>query len=504
MKVCLLIPSWRENVNGSPPLGVAYMASALEQHGHQVRIFDWTLEPGLSFKERMGQVSQANPDIIGLTVPTGSYPVAQKAIAQLKKEIGCPVVFGGSHAALHPRSILLENRDLDFVIPGEGQEVLIELLAALEKPGAELEGISGLLFRHKGTIIDNLNGRSSIDFNSLFPAFHLFELERYALTHADGSFMLPLLIGWKEGAQGDRWPRRPVGNVIAELRYNYARYNSRAAWFIGQPFSVNDPWAGQFTQSIIDRRLGIQWRCRADVARVTPRFLGQMRHAGCRQVDYFFQLEGASLDDKDYLDKLRKNVTWTAKLDIKSEGHFEIGRPGDSEEKIREIVRFATSLDLDQVEIRPYCPAPKPLEWNLIQEQYIATGQTAWICQAFYDTDQFHNGYPAWLNGSDISYTRLIDLAQKGRKMASEAKRRKKYELYFGKKLGMFLWQLSHQRSIRFIGRRIVDWGVFSDLRMTTGESKKGNSARSTAQNVQDKELPLSSSDKQGASASVS
>ena len=484
MQVCLIIPPQQNNVTGLPSLDIAYMASALEQHGHQVRISDWTVGSDLPLDKKIAQICRSHPDIIGLTAATHSYFATQQIITQFRERVQCPIILAGSHATALPRQSLLENPELDFVIRGKGEEAIVNLLAALEREDINLEKVPGLLFRRGAEIVEN-SDQDPTPPNTFFPAFHLFELERYALKGLNGSLILPLLLSRKDGMRHGEWRQRQVDSVIEELNYNRTQYNVHAAWFISHPFTATDPWVEQLTETIIDRDLNVQWRCQADVMDVTPRFLGQMRQAGCRKVDYFFQFAGTSLDDAP-LNKLHSNVSWTAKLDIKSKGHFEIGRPDDNEDKIQAIIEFVSTLELDEIEILYYYPRPGSPEWPLVQERYMATGRTASIYQTFYKNDLSHNAGPSWLNVSDIPHARLVTLVREGQWIISEAKRRKKYELHFGQSLGTLIWRLSQRHWMRSIGRRIIDLGVLRTLR-TAGENGRGNSTPLTANSTQSK-----------------
>jgi len=484
VQVCLIIPPQQNSVTDLPSLDIAYMASALEQHNHQVRISDWTVGLDLSLEKRIAQICQTHPDVIGLTAMTHSYFAAQQIVARLRERTECPIILAGPHATALPRQSLLENPGLDFVIRGEGEKAIVKLLTTLEQEDINLENVPGLLFRRSAEIVEN-SAQDPTPPNTFFPAFHLFELGQYALKGLNGSLILPLLVSRRDGIRQGEWRQRQVDSVIEELNYNRTHYNVHAAWFICHPFTADDPWAQQFTEAIIDKGLDFQWRCQADVTHVTPRFLGQMRQAGCRKVDYFFQFNGVSLDNEQ-LNKLRSNVSWTAKLDIKSKGLFKIGRPGDNEDKVRALVEFVSTLELDEIETQYYYPRPGSPEWPLVQERYIATGQTASIYQTFYENDLSRNTGPSWLNVSDIPHTRLVTLAREGQWIISEAKRRKKYELHFGQSLGTLVWRLSQRRWIRSIGRRIIDLGVLRTLR-TADENGRSDSILLTASSTQSK-----------------
>ncbi|MFZ5917491.1 MAG: B12-binding domain-containing radical SAM protein [Chloroflexota bacterium] len=485
MRVSLIHPPSSYTVSSLPPLGMAYVAAAIQQRGHKVRVFDWATEPELSLKNQVARIWQSDPEVIGLIALTGSYSAVQQIVAMIREKTACPIVLGGIHATLSPSLTLLENPGVDFVIAGESAGAFGELLLALEQPERRVDDIPGLAFRRGQEIVENGGSCPGIDPDRSFPAFHLFDLAAYDGDGLNGARMLPLLTGWDETTGSRLWRRRQVDSIIAELWYNASHYRSHAAWFVGQPFHDNDLWAQQLTQAITDRGLKIQWRCQADVANVTPRFLGQMRHAGCRQVDYHFCFDKGPLDEK-YLQRLRRNVAWTTRLDIKSRGHLRIGLPGENEDRIKRLNAFMADLDLDEVEIQPYRPLVDSAGWLLAQERYLNTDQIGSIFRSLYENVPAECMYLSRPSSSSVAENTLKEMVREGHWLVSEARRCRKYELYFGKSLGTFLWRLSQQGHFRSMGRRIIDLGMFQGLR-TAGEKGIEGPVRKTIQNAGEK-----------------
>ena len=69
---------------------------------------------------------------------TSVYPSALDTAALLKARLGRPFVLGGPHATVFPERVLAEAPILDYVVRGEGEETLLELVEALEGLGREL------------------------------------------------------------------------------------------------------------------------------------------------------------------------------------------------------------------------------------------------------------------------------------------------------------------------------------------------------------------------------
>ena len=66
-----------------PPIGLAYIAAALEQHGCHVRAIDMFAE-GLDAQSVVDKVERFKPDLVGMTVLTPSEPVCAQLSARIR------------------------------------------------------------------------------------------------------------------------------------------------------------------------------------------------------------------------------------------------------------------------------------------------------------------------------------------------------------------------------------------------------------------------------------
>ncbi|SDN23138.1 B12 binding domain-containing protein [Desulfonauticus submarinus] len=83
---------------------------------------------GADFKQAAEKIAQENPDIIGISILFSSYFREALTLAkEIKKVCPVPIIAGGSHVSAEPLSIL-QSPWIDFVIYGEGEKPLIELL----------------------------------------------------------------------------------------------------------------------------------------------------------------------------------------------------------------------------------------------------------------------------------------------------------------------------------------------------------------------------------------
>lgn len=121
------------------PLGLLSIATVLKEHGHEVQIYDRTVERG-SIKKRLNEFS---PDVVGISSLTfGSFRDAIK-ISKAVKQRNLPVVWGGQIPSLVPE-IVLQEESVDCVAIGDGEFVMLELVDAYEhkKPIAAIDGLA--------------------------------------------------------------------------------------------------------------------------------------------------------------------------------------------------------------------------------------------------------------------------------------------------------------------------------------------------------------------------
>jgi len=136
------------------PLGLSYLSSSVRSKGHQCEILDLQTCPASQrtnvLRERIRKNSY---EFIGFTFFTYGYPEALKMAEMCKKESPqIRTILGGPHASFTSEDILKHN-SVDFVIIGEGERSLPELVS-----NTDYRSIKGLAYRQGDTIVSNQSG----------------------------------------------------------------------------------------------------------------------------------------------------------------------------------------------------------------------------------------------------------------------------------------------------------------------------------------------------------
>src|SRR5262245_23022680 len=127
---------------GFPPLGILMLSSVLKRAGHDVRLYD-TAHPQHQEADIVRYVEAGKPDLVGLSfLSTCAYPQTRSLTRAIKAR--CPtqkIAAGGVFATMNAVNIIQDCPELDYVCRGEGEELILDLLANLATP-ARVKGIA--------------------------------------------------------------------------------------------------------------------------------------------------------------------------------------------------------------------------------------------------------------------------------------------------------------------------------------------------------------------------
>lgn len=473
MRIAFVSPRWHQMVNSYPPLGLGYLAALMERAGHQVAIFDMGLDPSLSYGQEVERILAFRPEIMGLTAMTNNVYSVFEMLHALRTSWRGPVIIGGPHATLFPEQVLA-NGDIDYVVVGEGEETLVELVGALAahnlRPDATvLRGIRGLCFRDGQDVVCNAARSLISDLDALpFPARHLYDLERYPLYAANGERMVTLLSSRGcpyncsycfKGIVGRTYRQRSPENVLAEMRQLIETYGYQHFYFIDDLFTLDTKRLQALTSAMIGQGLDVRWQCLARVDRIRREDLAMMYRAGCREVHFGIESGNAGilagLDKRITMAQVRQAVGWAAEIGIAAKGYFMLGLPGDTEETMRQTIAFACELPLDQAMFSLTTPFPGTRLWDELVARRPELASDQDFSQAFYYT-QNTDAIKPFFNVSEVSDQRLSELMVEAQQAFQESVRRRKYVRSLGPTVGPILFSLSTWPPLRRVGHALL------------------------------------------------
>lgn len=346
-----------------PPLGIGYLASALKSNGfNQVKLLDGS-SMGISEEEFIHLLLKDSPDLIGISCMTASAPEAYSLARGIKKLSNSLIVMGGPHATDFGKEALLEEKSIDSLVIGEGEETIFEMCSRL-KEGKDLSNIKGVIYRNNGEIIDNGIRMSTENLDSIpMPARELYDNSLYCplpnsykrlpsttIITARGCAYKKCAFCYTGGMQGQAFRRHSPQRVIEEIKILVNNYGIKEVQFLDSIFTINRQWLKEFCLGLEREHINITWNCAAKVNSIDQEKLELIAKAGCYSI--FYGLESGNQDLLDIIEKgitiqqIRNAVKLTHKAGIDTRGSFILGLPGETPEKGNRTIAFAIELDL--------------------------------------------------------------------------------------------------------------------------------------------------------------
>lgn len=189
IRVLLMTPPYHagaiEAAGRWAPLGLLYIAGSLRAAGFQVELYD-AMGLGHDYEQIRHRLQESRPTVLGIGAYTSSFPAALTCLA-LGKELdpGVVTVLGGVHPSFCYEEVLQRGfRAVDYIVRGEGEETVRELMEILEKGGDPAE-VRGIAFLREGKVVVPPQREFVEDLDALTAAWDLLPWKEY------GYFVLP-------------------------------------------------------------------------------------------------------------------------------------------------------------------------------------------------------------------------------------------------------------------------------------------------------------------------
>lgn len=342
----------------APPLGIAYMAGVLQENNIDVEILDASAED-MDFKDVEKELLKRKPDLVALTALTPTIGRALETAQVVKETLpDSIVVMGGYHPTFNFIETL-EDENVDIVIRGEGEYIMLNLVQALENQSS-LHDVKGIVFEDKNSkeIVVNPEAPLIQNLDELpFPALNLLPMDKYRLLDMDTHMTTmittrgcPMQCSFCSSAamHGKKIRERSVENIVDEIEYLKTNYDIDTIAFMDDTFTLKKRKVMAICDEILKRNIEIMWGCTSRVDTLDEKLLKKMKESGC--ITIFIGVESA---DQQQLDNMCKNTTIAKienafkiarKLKIRTIASVALGMPGDTKEIMNKTVKFVHKL----------------------------------------------------------------------------------------------------------------------------------------------------------------
>jgi radical SAM superfamily enzyme YgiQ (UPF0313 family) len=365
MKILLLNPLDKKNCAYFvvQPLGLMYIASALRSRfSHEIKILDMKVNY-MTEEDALREIKSFAPDIIGVRVLTVEAAIVHELVEGIKESHPhCKVILGGPHISGSYRKVLYDS-NVDFVVIGEGEETMCELIAEIEK-GNDSPKTPGIGYLKNNEVVLTSPRNPILDLDSIpFPAWDLIDMESYFKLpswnfHISRNMAIftsrgcPFKCAYCHNIFGKKPRLRSPENVLREIEILYNLYGIKELKIIDDIFNIHRPRAMKICDLIVENGFDLEIcfpnGLRGDI--MDTALLKKLKQAGTYQITYAIETASPRLQkliNKNInLPKLKKVIEDTAEMGIFTKGFFMMGFPSETREEILTTAQYAISSRL--------------------------------------------------------------------------------------------------------------------------------------------------------------
>lgn len=308
-----------------PHIGIAYIAAACRDAGHEVRAVDEAVEGPAAVEEAL---TTYQPHVVGVTAMTFCLGEAARVLDAARRLAPAALtVLGGAHATALPEATLDEVAPLDAIVRGEGEITfpdICEVVAQGLNEAGDLTRDEAVrrLARLPGVYTRRGNGGPRPPIKDLdrlsFPDWSAFQYQRYArvdsprfgpgtpLYQIAGSRGCPFGCSFCFPLHGRSFRHRAARSVVDEMAAVHQRFGARHFDFTDSTATVNRPRFLELCDLLVGSGLSqeVSWNFETRVNLVDAELLDRARRAGAQMVCY-----GVESADDEVLVRVAKGAT---------------------------------------------------------------------------------------------------------------------------------------------------------------------------------------------------
>ncbi|MBX7168844.1 MAG: B12-binding domain-containing radical SAM protein [Pirellulales bacterium] len=360
----------------TPPMGLAYVAAVLLEHGTEVAVVDAIGERVEQFIEEDGYIYQGltiaetveridpRTAVVGISCMfSQDWPYCRALIQAIRGRAPHAVlVAGGEHTTALAEYSLRDCPELNVVVLGEGEETFVDLVNRL---GDDWEQIPGLAFLRDGRFVTTQPRARIRHVDDMpWPAWDRFPMEAYLDSRNAHGVYLGRSIGIlatrgcpykctfcsNPVMYGNLWMPRSPEKVVDEIEHYIAKYGVTNIDFYDLTFILRRRWILEFCAELERRNVKITWQLptgtRSEV--IDQEVSAALFRTGCRNITY-----APESGSHDTLKQIRKqvdldNLTQSIRSALGEGIHIKVnmivGFPHETRRHLRETLYYLWKL----------------------------------------------------------------------------------------------------------------------------------------------------------------
>jgi anaerobic magnesium-protoporphyrin IX monomethyl ester cyclase len=355
-----------------PPLGILYISGYLEDQGIRNEVYDTTFSSKKAFRTYL---LTHKPVLIGIYVNLMTKLNVLETVRFVKEHLpDTKIILGGPEVRYSAENFL--RYGADYIVIGEGEETMTELVNSLIYVPAEMQdaseeysdlpstrSIAGIAFLEDDKFIQNAERQKIKDLNELsIPNRKKINLDQYLDTwkkaHGKNAISVSTMRGcpytckWcSRAVYGLSYRRRNPDKVVEELVQIKNEYNPDSLWFVDDVFTISHKWLTGFRDELQKHNLVIPYECITRADRLNEEVILMLKETGCFRV--WIGAESGSQKVIDLMDRrvdvnqVREMIKLTRKHGIEAGTFIMLGYPGETEKDIEETIHHLKDSNPD-------------------------------------------------------------------------------------------------------------------------------------------------------------
>ena len=383
MRILLIHPNYHsggaEIAGNWPPAWVAYLTGYLKAGGyHDVHFVD-AMTNHLDEDQVRERITTLKPDIVGTTAITPAIYKAERVL-QMAKEVSPAIVtvLGGIHGTFMYPQVLKEAPWIDAVVRGEGEQILLNLVQAVEdgRWAASRDCVRGIAYldtrTEGGTVVATAAEPTIDDLDRITPDWGILEWDKYIYIPMNTRVAVPnfargcpftcsFCSQWKFWR--DYRIRDPI-KVVDEIETLVKHHGVGFFILADEEPTIHRKKFIQFCEELIRRDLGVLWGINTRVTDILrdEKLLPLFRRAGLIHVslgtEAAAQLKLDRFNKETTIAQNKKAIALLRDAGIVTEAQFIVGLENETAETLEETYKMARDWNPDMANWAMYTPWP--------------------------------------------------------------------------------------------------------------------------------------------------
>jgi len=355
------------------PLYYVYLAGATKSAGYETEIYD-AMTKNVGYEEIEKKIVESRPDFVAVSAMTCTAPDAIRVIETAKRiNPDIKTIMGGVHASFMYEEMFSMTEVLDYIIRGEGEETIVELLDAISD-NKDLRKVNGIVYRNKNVLSVNPPRPFMKNFDGLPMAWDLLDWEDYKYFIIPGSRLSAICTS--RGCDKDctfcsqqkfwmkTWRARTPEDIVKEMLTLRDGYGVNVVLFTDEYPTLDRQRWERLLDMIIEKDIGMKILMEtraADIIRDED-ILHKYKKAGI--IHIYVGTEATQQESLDYIKKglsieeSKKALKLLRDVGIITETSMILGFPDETEDTIARTLELAIEFNPDFAHFLAIAPWP--------------------------------------------------------------------------------------------------------------------------------------------------